>query len=209
MIRIAVVVFLLSAATPVMAQDYQAPAGIDAQSLPAPPGIPESNGPISLTPPLSIPPSQAAPSPNAPNIVPSNSLGETAPMPVSPHEGPQERALDQSLGLPTTYVPPDAAPDVKPSPSEDAAIEARINAASHGQKPAASPPVPQPAQTETVYAPASHPSTNAPASSRWEGPEERALDQAVPGTDQLAPQGLPAAAPDSQDEEVRRLNGGN
>ena len=64
-------------------------------------------------------------------------------------------------------------------------------------------------QTDSIYAPASHPSTMAPASSRWEGPEERALDQAIPGTDQLAPQGLPAVAPDSQDEEVRRLNGGN
>ncbi len=187
MIRMIAIASLMLLAAPVLAQEsLPAPAGIEAQPLAAPPDVPQSTGPVSLAP----PPADSMPAP---------AVNQT---PVSPHEGPEERALDQSLGLPTTYVPADSAPAVKPSPQEDAAIEARINAAAHGQAvppaPAATPP------TQTVYAPPTHPSTVAPASTHWEGPEERALDQAVPGTDQVAPD---TSEPD--DAEVKRLNGGN
>jgi hypothetical protein len=206
MIRILAIAGLTLLAAPVLAQDYQpAPAGVEAQPLPPPPGVPDSNGPIALAP----PPTAALPAPPSDSVPALN--GQVPAIPVSPREGPEEKALDQSLGLPTTYVPPESAPVVKPSPREDAAIEDRINAVSSGAAPATAPvpaPVPvPPAATQTVYAPASQPSTVAPAPSHWEGPEERALDQAVPGTTLVAPQGVPN--PDQPgDAEVRRLNGG-
>ena len=209
MIRIAAPILVGAAllGAPALAQDYEAPAGIDAQPLPAPAGVPDTSGPLNLAPP---PQSEAPP------------VASRAPLPVSPHEGPQEKALDQSLDLPTTYVPANTAPvagtpvagtpvagmPVKPSPREDMTIEEQIEAASHNAGHAAPPPERAPAAppqppTQTVYAPATNPSTVAPASSsRWEGPQERALDQVQPDA-QAAPTII---AP--EDPETRRLNGG-
>ncbi len=152
-------------------------------------------------------PPPAAPTPLAPGA------GSVPPaLPVSPHEGPEERALDQSLGLAPQSLSAPASPGVTPSAQEDAAIEARINAMATGQtSPHANGKIPEMPPTTIITGSGARPSTTAPAapvSNRWEGPEERALDQADPLTGQLAPQGLPTTS-DPQAEETRRLNGGN
>ena len=154
------------------------PSGIEAQPLPPPPQY--------ETQPTSLVPSQG--------------------MAASPNEGPEERSLDQALG---NAAPGPQPKPLKPTPHTDAAIEDRITATvlAPGSAASSSAPVPHLAepQTQVVTGGMSYPSSVAPAPSRWEGPQERALDQALPGTNLVAPQGVP----DVEEDEVRRLNGGS
>ncbi len=187
----------ISASAQTYPGDTPVPAGIEAQPLPAITPPPSTGAPTSL---------MAPPAPAGGTLA------------VTPHEGPEERVLDQSLGLPqaATMSPALSSPEVKPSAKEDAAIEARISAARvHGsaepQKVRAPtvaqptpPKIPAMPPTTIVGGSVSRPSNVAPAPTHWEGPEERALDQVDPLSGQVP---IVSGTP-SQDPETRQLNGG-